>query len=672
MKHKNECKQLAQKGAAASSTSAAATNTSRAPAATAGAPSTSSSSPSPSSSAVTPPSPPEGPLSLAVVRAFLDMAANPRMPRPPAPSLLALLDSSSGFVKKAYPGVDPAELPPSAPRTLQQLLDSPAYAAAVHAGAQRATERGRGILAAVKEKGAKEGDTLGKDEEQTLFTQVLLEAFGREVPSIVSSVALEQLAEEKDELASPFHVLAFADNLSTCFMEGLVSSKGKVGLQKELFRGEDGPQWIQAAKEEALAMALEEPKRWSTPLVFSSEDRERGPGGVKEAAGVGAGHAAAASSSLPSGWSAEARVRYSYLQPSEKLDSSCPALQDLIMKLHALPYEINRKLGSARAAGAAGAGSGGSSTAAGLLMPKPGFTRLVHCRCTLRRATRGGGEGHAQCCSSASSTLPSSSACCSESHPSAAHAHAASSTSVPQKRSFKFKLALESHDPSYFYSSPTAADKGQAQQMQHVLTAVSVLGSHSPDDDAVEDEEGEEKEVAAEEGETAGGETEKGDAADSSTGAAQQTKKECKCKITVQRCVGSGAPAVSAASAGGKTDALSVPAFSVPPLSMDDGNMLAAYRSAEVAWRTEATFTIRETVRSSACVSACTGSCTSTTEDERKGHGHGYASCSCSTHAAPSSDTEGSAAVPVEEWVRDFFWVEFFVQGKGRPAAIFS
>lgn len=327
------------------------------------------------------------------------------------PGSLRELLRPGAFLQHAFPGVNPADLGPELPRSLAQLLEMPSLQEARSAGALRAVERGKAVLASVKAKGAAAGQVMDADTERSLWPQVFGEAFARELQSIVAAPASSSSAAKPgagagpglkaspataasaaaagtpsvpvsaaassppaahassaDDVASPFHVLAASNylreaTLASLFAKrtaaaGAAASAAKdaaslheaagstipgVALQAGPFLdADDADAWRRLALDDCARMG-EEPQRWSAPLTAES---------VAAATIVVAGHsgddampAAVATSTAAARLSLRgaSASSYSWLNDGEA-EGEFPALSEVLQRLHALPYELNRKV----------------------------------------------------------------------------------------------------------------------------------------------------------------------------------------------------------------------------------------------------------------------------------------------------------------------------------------
>lgn len=245
------------------------------------------------------------------------------------------------FCQMAYPGISVDELLPTAPKSLLQLLTDAAYENARLQAAQRARKKAAEVLASVKSKAAAAGETLDRDTERSLWPQAFAEAFIREIPTIMrgDAVTVPDLSDDS-MLANPMHVLASADYLTVESLAGLCTSGRFFAHQDEFFTGEDAGAWSSIALEDLSRLSVEA-HRWSAPSTTT------------------------VASSLP-GCDARVTVEVSYMwADAASLEEGFPAVSEVMQRLHALPFELNRKVKTLQ-----------------LIRPQPGMTMVQRLRCS--------------------------------------------------------------------------------------------------------------------------------------------------------------------------------------------------------------------------------------------------------------------------------------------------
>lgn len=189
-----------------------------------------------------------------------------------------------------------------------------------------------------------------------------------------------------DDVASPFHVLAASNYLREATLASLFAKRAAaaaagagaaaagaakstaaadnacgpipgVALQAGPFLDEDADAWRRLALDDCARMA-EEPQRWSPALTAESVAAAtivlagQGDGAASPSAlPTNGGPAAAAASTSTTAAAAAARLSlrgvssssYAWLNDAEA-EGEFPALSEVLQRLHALPYELNRKV----------------------------------------------------------------------------------------------------------------------------------------------------------------------------------------------------------------------------------------------------------------------------------------------------------------------------------------
>ena len=282
-----------------------------------------------------------GAASLASLQQLVALAGtdSARLAALPSAALRALLPASDAeaaevFSRTAWPG-RPGGPPAGAPRTLREALSLPALAAARAAAAERAAERSASVLAAVRARAVADGGpTLDSATETRLWPQAFAEAFVRELPAmldrnfgssdskgsggLVDATCADKSPGSSRAVASPYHVLA------ACTYSGSASRDLAPLLSPPPACGwslHSGPFFISADTWRDLvaddcARMAEETARWAVD-----------GGGI----GSGARDIAGATAS------------YTWLNDDE-CENDFPALSELLQRLTALPYELNRRV----------------------------------------------------------------------------------------------------------------------------------------------------------------------------------------------------------------------------------------------------------------------------------------------------------------------------------------
>jgi hypothetical protein len=307
-----------------------------------------------------------------------------------------MLEGGGAFARAAYPGVAVEELPPHLPRSLGALLSSADYAAPVAQTADRAVAKAEAVLAGAKSRGAAAGERMDSATEAALWPQIYSEAFARELLVTLSQLSRDThaaLASDDALLASPYHVLARGDQVTVATLAALVgplpgaasaaAAAAGWAQQQGPFDGEDASTWADLALADALRFAEEQPARFSSPItargVLVEEWQPHALLGAGGAAGsapsAAAASAAAARTDQPAAGTPclqlDCALSWAWVEPGPALEAEYPALHEVLSRLHALPFELNRKQGPLR-----------------LTQPQPGMTlvRRYRLRAQLKMA----------------------------------------------------------------------------------------------------------------------------------------------------------------------------------------------------------------------------------------------------------------------------------------------
>lgn len=217
------------------------------------------------------------------------------------------------FQRLVYPGIPPEQLR-HAPRNLQALLEDPWYEHELVALMPRVQAKAESVLTNVKKRGAEQGEVMDAATERVLLPQVLQEAFGREVLAMVHRVNYKKhvmLANDERTLANPNADMATWDQLDDEFLDALLSTDGGEVAVLDEFMGDE---WAPLLLNDVRRMVKKKPL---LPAVTSADVQLNGA--AKAITG-----------------------RLRFIEPSE-CATEFPALAELVEKLHALPFEMNRK-----------------------------------------------------------------------------------------------------------------------------------------------------------------------------------------------------------------------------------------------------------------------------------------------------------------------------------------
>ncbi|ETV79468.1 hypothetical protein H257_07469 [Aphanomyces astaci] len=222
--------------------------------------------------------------------------------------VFAKLTNETDFRKVMYPGMTADDIRNHhMPRTLKQLLEDPWYEQEMIDLMPKIQAKANSVLDNVKRKGATVGDVMDAATEAILRPQVLREAFGREVLTMLQRVATKKhamLAQDASRIADPDAACALWDQLHEATLTSLLGADSAprfFGVQDD-FLGAD-----------------------FVPLVRSDVLRMHKQGQLVRGDGC--------------------HVRFLDISTdsNKSFADNFPALADLVEKLHALPHEINHK-----------------------------------------------------------------------------------------------------------------------------------------------------------------------------------------------------------------------------------------------------------------------------------------------------------------------------------------
>ncbi|TDH65841.1 hypothetical protein CCR75_009830 [Bremia lactucae] len=199
------------------------------------------------------------------------------------------------------------------------LLEDPWYEQELLTLMPKVQAKAASVLINVKKKGADQGDVMDMATERMFMPQVLQEAFGREVLAMVHRVNHQkhvQLANDTRLLADINSDFASWDQLNETFVDELLNDQGNergVAVMDNFM----GNEWTQLLLNDVTRMA-------KNGLFMSPVPN------------IGAVRRQTVGSETVAG----AKLCFVELQDCK---IEYPALAELIEKLHALPYEINKK-----------------------------------------------------------------------------------------------------------------------------------------------------------------------------------------------------------------------------------------------------------------------------------------------------------------------------------------
>lgn len=257
--------------------------------------------------------------------------------------VFAKLLQESEFQKLIYPGIPKAQLA-HVPQNLQALLEDPWYEEELLLLMPKVQEKAESVLANVKKRGAAQGEFMDSATEAKLLPQVLQEAFGREVLAMVHRVNYKKhmmMANDERTLADPTSEFASWDQLSSAFLDDLLVRTSGSGDDKEetsscarvptgvaVMDGFMGEEWTELLIGDVQRMA-------KNNLLM---DMATSVDGATRGRDAGSSSSVAANGAAP----AAGNGRMRFVEQSD-CQREYPAVAELLEKVHALPYEINRK-----------------------------------------------------------------------------------------------------------------------------------------------------------------------------------------------------------------------------------------------------------------------------------------------------------------------------------------
>ncbi|CAH0476028.1 unnamed protein product [Peronospora belbahrii] len=175
------------------------------------------------------------------------------------------------------------------------------------------------VLNNVKKRGAEQGDFMDTITERVLIPQVMQEAFGREMLAMVHRVNYQKhvkLANDVRFLADPNSDFATWDQLDDEFLNELLANNNSSVRGTAILDGFMGDEWTQLLLNDVSRMA-------TNGLLRTTTTSEHIMSQQKDKASL-----------------LGAKLRFVEYQDCT---AEYPALAELIEKVHALPFEINKK-----------------------------------------------------------------------------------------------------------------------------------------------------------------------------------------------------------------------------------------------------------------------------------------------------------------------------------------
>eukprot|EP00968_Pinguiococcus_pyrenoidosus_P008669 scaffold636_cov252-Pinguiococcus_pyrenoidosus.AAC.11 len=276
--------------------------------------------------------------------------------------LFAAMCDKSKFHATVFRGLNREQLA-SAPGSLRELLDIPAYRVALEEAMPRVRDKAQTVLSNVKAKAAEAGDFMDPETEAKLWPSVLQEAFARELVRVVKDVhghLRSMMGRDPRLLADEDDPRAEWDQMSPRVLNSL--------FKVESTRAENSN--TSAPGDDVVGTAVIDDflgSEWM-PLVKADIKRLREMGLLTDL-------------SVPSPTAEGARTdrqktafRTGWLDEDMLASKDFTGLQELLQALQALPHEVNRKLASASFRDSDATDSNGRGLAA---RPLPGSALLV-------------------------------------------------------------------------------------------------------------------------------------------------------------------------------------------------------------------------------------------------------------------------------------------------------
>lgn len=226
---------------------------------------------------------------------------------PPGSALGDAMDGAK-FTRMAFPGVSTDDIMPEAPRTLLALLDRVPPWQACEEGAVRALAKAKSVIASVKQRAARAGETLDAATEKALLPQAFGEAFVRDVATTMRGVLQEATGnrptpagsaaaaaaaagpspaatasttrsagaaaapttavaaadDASSLLASPYHVLAACDYIPGAALAELTNAAVGWAATSGPFASDDAEAWGGLVLDDLRRLSTEQADRWAT------------------------------------------------------------------------------------------------------------------------------------------------------------------------------------------------------------------------------------------------------------------------------------------------------------------------------------------------------------------------------------------------------------------------
>jgi hypothetical protein len=234
------------------------------------------------------------------------------------------------FTELLFPGTT-TEVLEGLPKDLREVLQWEDLELDLEKISKNATD----VLESIKNKGRSSGDVMDETTETVLLPQIGQEAMAKGIIEAVRRLSRrvsQMSAKISQAFASPTGSQAELDQLDDEVLGALVG-RCRVGVQDEYL----GEHWARLIRQDIHRYIANE------KLTVLNRDggvsvAGSGSGLGSSGAGAGAGGAGVGAAS-----SSSSHARMCWIEPSAALADQYAAIAELIEKMHALPFELNRK-----------------------------------------------------------------------------------------------------------------------------------------------------------------------------------------------------------------------------------------------------------------------------------------------------------------------------------------
>ena len=223
---------------------------------------------------------------------------------------------SSTLTEVLFPGTS-AEVLEGLPKNLKEVLEWNE----LNLDLAKISKNGAEVLESIKNKGRAQGDVMDANTETVLLPQIGQEALAKGIIEAVRKLSRkvsQMSAKISQSFASPTAEQATLDQLDDIVLEGLLGEH-RVGVQLDFL----GEEWSKLIRADILRYMRNE------KLSVLNKD-----------GGVMVDGKATSSTSTP----IANLTRMCWIEPSAGLSQNYAALAEVIKQLHALPFELNRKI----------------------------------------------------------------------------------------------------------------------------------------------------------------------------------------------------------------------------------------------------------------------------------------------------------------------------------------